>query len=71
MVHRMLECFFRAGRYFRTAVLSGGCISPDNDYTPVNPKNHYRKFALLGCYTGSAINDGLYELKKSLDRKKN
>lgn len=48
-----------------------GYIVPDNDYTLGDPKNHYHEFVSLGCYTGSAINNGLYELKKSLDREKN
>lgn len=44
-----------------------GYIVPDNDYTLGDPKNHYHEFVSLGCFTGSAVNGGLSELKKSLD----
>ncbi len=43
-----------------------GYIVPDNDYTLGDPKNHYHEFVSLGCFTGSAVNGGLYELKKEL-----
>lgn len=43
-----------------------GYIVPDNDYTLGDPKNHYHEFVSLGCFTGSAVNGGLCELKKEL-----
>ena len=45
-----------------------GYIVPDNDYTMGDPENHYHEFVSLGRYTGSAINNGLFELKKDIER---
>lgn len=45
-----------------------GYIVPDNDYTLGDPENHYHEFVSLGRYTGSAINNGLFELKKDIER---
>ena len=44
-----------------------GYVVPDNDYTMGDPANHYHELISLGQHVGSALIDGLAELKAEID----